>query len=97
MHAAQAAPTAATGRAQVNSYRDLLEPIPNASEALKADDARIAAEATEQQPVQLAQFVYHHHHHHHHGYFRVVPGPYPRYYHHHHHHHHRGGFGIYIR
>src|SRR5579872_4419086 len=35
------------------AYRDLLEPVPNAVEALKADDARLAAEATGQ-PVRLA-------------------------------------------
>jgi len=62
------------------SYADLLAPIPNATEALIADNARLEAKPPE--GVQLAQYYYHHHHHHHHhhGYYR--------YYHHHHHHHH---------
>src|ERR1700722_3386647 len=59
------------------SYADLLAPIPNATEALIADNARLEAKPSE--GVQLAQYYYHHHHHHHHhGYYR--------YYHHHHHH-----------
>jgi hypothetical protein len=57
------------------TYADLLTPIPNATEALIADNARLEAKPSE--GVQLAQY---HHHHHHHGYHR--------YYHHHHHHHH---------
>lgn len=95
MHAAQATPADLVQLTPAASYRDLLEPIPNALSVLKADDARLVSGATEQQPVQLAQYFYHHHHHHHHHhhrYFRVVPRPY---FHHHHHHHH--GFGIYIR
>ena len=68
-------PTAAT-------YRDLLEPVPNALAALKAEDAglagRPAADGT-----QVAQVVIlHHHHHHHHRWWRR------RWHHHHHHHHH---------
>ena len=46
------------------SYRDLLEPIPNAVALLKADDAARAQERPAQ--VQLAQYHHHHHHHHHH-------------------------------
>ncbi|MGH1571215.1 hypothetical protein ACRAWG_11645 [Methylobacterium sp. P31] len=66
---------------QVSSYADLVKPIPNAVELLKAADAR-AAEARDEGLIQKAQFYYHHHHHHHHhGYWR-------RFYHHHHHHHH---------
>jgi len=51
--------------APTTTYRDLLEPVPNAVAMLKADDAARAL----QQParVQLAQY-HHHHHHHHHGY-----------------------------
>jgi hypothetical protein len=58
------------------SYRDLLEPVPNALAMLKANDAQ----GTTNQPngqTRLAQ----HHHHHHHRWWR-------RYHHHHHHHHH---------
>jgi hypothetical protein len=59
------------------SYGDLLKPIPNAAEKLKALDALEAHARTTAGPydvarVQLVQ--YHHHHHHHHD--------------HHHHHHH---------
>jgi hypothetical protein len=60
------------------SYADLLTPIPNATEALVADNARLDTKAAGE--VELAQY-YHHHHHHHHHHWR-------RYYHHHHHHHH---------
>ncbi|MBV8839363.1 MAG: hypothetical protein JO000_22750 [Alphaproteobacteria bacterium] len=72
-----------------NSFADLLEPVPNAVAALKADDARAMAERSEGR-VQLAQWHHHHHrffrrwhhhHHHHHRFFR-------RWHHHHHHHHH---------
>lgn len=80
---AAVAATAMTGAAPTtslaaNSFADLLEPVPNAVAALKADDARAMAERSEGR-VQLAQ--YWHHHHHHHRYWR-------RWYHHHHHHHH---------
>jgi hypothetical protein len=98
MHTAQAATEPENRSAPAANYRDLLEPVPNALDALKADDAQTAAE---QQPLQMAQFYYHHHHHHHHHrYYPVVPGPYFRYHHHHHHHHryhHHHGFRVYIR
>jgi hypothetical protein len=90
----QAAAPQQTEAAAPSSYRELLEPVPNALASLKADDARLAAGANDA-PVQLAQY---HHHHHHHGYVRVIPPPRPRYrhHHHHHHHHHHNGSGIYI-
>jgi hypothetical protein len=66
------------------SYRDLLNPVPNALEALKADDARLAGTPADE--VKLAQ-DHHHHHHHHHAAPRVIVVP-PRHRHHHHHHHH---------
>jgi hypothetical protein len=67
------------------SYRDLLDPVPNALSALKADDAK----RDEAPKVELAQYGHHHHHHHHHHGFinRIFPGHH-RYHHHHHHHHH---------
>lgn len=77
------------------SYADLLAPIPNATEALIADNAQLEAKPSE--GVQLAQY-YHHHHHHHHGYYRYYHHHhhhhhgYYRYYHHHHHHHHHGAY-----
>ena len=46
------------------SYRDLLNPVPKALEALKADDARLASAPADE--VKLAQNGHHHHHHHHH-------------------------------
>jgi hypothetical protein len=64
--AAHASATQTTLPEAATTYRDLLEPIPNAVALLKADDA-----ARAQQPpavVQLAQYYHHHHHHHHHGY-----------------------------
>jgi hypothetical protein len=81
LDAAQAAaPIAPAHRSlAVESYAELLEPIPNAVSLLIADDA-----ARAQQPsagVQLAQFRHHHHHH-------------SFYHHHHHHHHHHHGFGF---
>ncbi len=67
---------------RVQSYAELLDPIPNAAALLRAADA---APQPESGSVQLAQYggdYYHHHHHHHHHHYRY------RYYHHHHHHHH---------
>lgn len=95
MTAAQSAVASPAPSTQPTSYRELLEPVPDALNALKVDDARLAAEKTHANQ-QVAQYYYHHHHHHHHHrYYRVVPRGY--WYHHHHHHHHHGGFGIYIR
>lgn len=46
------------------SYADLLDPIPNAVELLKADNfARV------QQAIAVQQVQFHHHHHHHHHSF----------------------------
>lgn len=87
--AAQAAPPPApSGVLKANSFAQLLEPIPNAAELLKAVDEQGPNPSAEAN-VQLAQY-HHHHHHHHHGYYRRY-GPVvvvPRYRHHHHHHHH---------
>ncbi len=57
-----------------NSYAELLEPVPDAREALIADDARLAQQP--QATLQLAQY-HHHHHHHHHGFggFGVYVAP----------------------
>ena len=72
------------------SYADLLAPIPNATEALRADEATRAA--TPRARLQLAQYHHHHHHHHHGGFFPgaviggiiggALAGP-PAYYYHH--------------
>jgi hypothetical protein len=82
-----AAPAAASAPgselAPATNYRQLLDPVPNALSALKADDTRLGGD-----PLRLAETAvitkaqYHHHHHHHHRYRR-------RHHHHHHHHHHQ--------
>jgi hypothetical protein len=52
------------------TYRDLLEPVPNAVALLKADDAARA----QQRPAQLQLAQWHHHHHHHHHHNNYSPG-----------------------
>jgi hypothetical protein len=89
--AAQAAPAPTSQLPPATSYRDLLDPIPDAVSLLKADDARLAEQpASVEQAEQVAQFYHHHHHHHHH---HIIPRPLRRmlghHHHHHHHHHHR--------
>ncbi|MGC2076052.1 MAG: hypothetical protein WA728_08475, partial [Xanthobacteraceae bacterium] len=64
MSAVQSAVAAPTQNTSPTSYRDLLEPVPDALNALKIDDARTAAKT--QGGEQVAQYYYHHHHHHHH-------------------------------
>jgi hypothetical protein len=66
---------------RAESYADLLTPIPNAMDLLKAVDRSEDAQAPRVQPAD-----YHHHHHHHRYWRRWYSEPY--YYHHHHHHHH---------
>lgn len=75
------------------SYAELLQPIPNASEHLKAleaiDTGAGAPQLTETQYVVPNQ--HHHHHHHHHHYRRGYVWRNSRWWrvgHHHHHHHH---------
>jgi hypothetical protein len=89
-HAANAVPGGAARQSadilRPASYADLLRPIPNAVEVLKAADAAEAAatpapEAADPNVMQVQYYYHHHHHHHHHRYIR-------RYHHHHHHHHH---------
>jgi hypothetical protein len=63
----------ANGLQPARSFAELLDPIPNASGLLQAD------ERTAGKPIEMAQYYHHHHHHHHHHY---------RHRHHHHHHHH---------
>ena len=77
VNSAQAAtPTQEAGLAPAASYRELLDPIPNAVAALKADNA----EQTGAPASGETRLAYHHHHHHHHRW--------RRHHHHHHHHHH---------
>ena len=90
-----------------HSYADLLEPIPNALERLKAADSQAASEegglVEAQYSPQGPGPAYHHHHHHHHhsrrwymrhGYF-WNGGQWmlrPIHHHHHHHHHHHSSY-----
>ena len=77
------------------AYRELLNPVPNAVAALKADDARREAEARNVKTAQISvQLGHHHHHHHHHG-VRIRVGHHHHHHvrHHHHHHHHHSGYG----
>jgi hypothetical protein len=81
VNSAQAATSAPTeGLAPAATYRDLLQPIPNALALLKTEDTPGGA-APAKGETRLADHHHHHHrawrrHHHHH-----------RYHHHHHHHH----------
>jgi hypothetical protein len=77
------------------TYRDLLNPVPNAVEALKSDDAsRASAPGTEKLEVaQVIIGVGHHHHHHHHHHARAHVRILPPVHRHHHHHHHNTYYG----
>jgi hypothetical protein len=55
-----------TPSSPVASYRDLLNPVSNALDALKADDARRASAPAAEELAQVTIGVGHHHHHHHH-------------------------------
>jgi len=111
LNGAQAAPAPAPDPGppdtlKVNSYADLLEPIPNALKVLAEIEAQAPVKPWEDN-VKVAQFYHHHHHHHgyyhhhhHHGYGpRVIVVPPRRYYRHHHHgyyhHHHHHHHGYY--
>ena len=89
--------TAVQGNAPnpATSYRNLLNPVANALDALKADDARRAnTPADEVKLAQIGIVVGHHHHHHHHHQYRprVIIVPPRRHHHHHHHHHHHSSY-----
>jgi hypothetical protein len=81
-----------------SSYAELLTPIPDAVERLKAAEAEAQAQPPKLIEAQYAQPHHHHHHHHHsrrwyrsHGYTwsggAWVLAPAPHHHHHHHHHH----------
>lgn len=78
------ATAAPDGALTANSYADLLKPIPNAVEQLKASDAVLKQENAAK--VEMAQYYYHHHHHHH--FLRRFFHPYYHHHHHWYHHHH---------
>jgi hypothetical protein len=82
---------------QAASYRELLDPVPNALAALQAEEAqRASAPSASEKLAQVIIGVGHHHHHHHHHHVvprihvRVLPNPH---HHHHHHHHHSSYYG----
>ncbi|WP_118184642.1 hypothetical protein [Paraburkholderia phosphatilytica] len=91
-HAAGNAAATSQEPLAVNSYSDLLQPIPNAVEALKAHNAVLDEQARnalpEMEEVQWnrGREHHHHHHHHHHGYYAprgeyyYQPPPPPVYY-----------------
>ncbi len=88
----QAAPAALAEAMQVNSYADLLKPIPNALALRRAFDEGQAAKA--EQPSAAGDpevMTIQYYHHHHHRYYRR------RFYHHHHHHHHHHRFIPFVR
>lgn len=99
-HAATADPGHAADPMQASSYADLLAPVPNARDLLRASDATGAQ--TSAPDIQLAYWndrggygeygpgPYYHHHHH--QYYH----PYARNYHHHHHHHYQREYGNYV-
>ena len=90
-HAAVSAPVEPDNVMRVNSYADLLKPIPNAVALRQAlAEARAAEAATAEPEMMTVQYYHHHHHHHHHHHY------YRRRYHHHHHHHHHG-IGFIVR
>jgi len=65
MTGAHAQPAPQLMLAEPASYRDLLEPIPNAVALLRADDAvRLSMKPAAK--MELVQYRLHHHHHHHH-------------------------------
>lgn len=98
-------PAAPANALHAAGYSDLLSPVPNALELLKASDAEPEAPAR----VQLAQYFYrggdhhHHHHHHHQNYSRNEHHHHharrysDRGNDHHHHHHHHNQWGLVIR
>jgi len=79
---AQASPVvdavgAANGLQPARSFAELLDPIPNASGLLRADE-RTGADAGK--PIQMAQYYHHHHHHHrhhHHHHYPIMMNPAP--------------------
>jgi hypothetical protein len=65
MTGAQAAPAQPASLAPASSYKDLLQPIPNAVAALKTAEAA-PTQAGPAARLERVQYHHHHHHHHHH-------------------------------
>jgi len=62
----------ANGLQAARSFAELLDPIPNASGLLQADE-RTGDDAGK--PMEMAQYYHHHHHHHHHYPMMMIPLP----------------------
>jgi hypothetical protein len=90
-HAAAQSPTNAAPALRASSYADLLTPVPNATEALIADNESLARVPAVKAPAGAQVAYYHHHHHHHHRVVIIKRHRRHHYYHHHHHHHHHSG------
>ena len=88
--AATQAPANPSSALRASSYADLLMPVPNAAEALVADNELLTQGAKRPAGVKVAE----EHHHHHHSV--VIIKKHRRHYHHHHHHHHHHHSGAYI-
>lgn len=100
--AATQSPADASAALRASSYADLLMPVPNATEALVADNEALAQGAKRPAGVKMAEYYHHHHHHHHHDVV-IIKRHRHHYHHHHHHHHHHGvvigvpGAGVVVR
>ena len=68
------------------SFAELLDPIPNAQNVLRAEIERSGG--AEEKPIVMAQYYHHHHHHHHYHHHYYHHHHHHHYYHHHYHHHH---------
>ena len=97
-HAASAPVEPVNTLPPAQSYAELLDPIPNAVELLKAQQTAESDAGIDQRQVELAQYYpyypyyHHHHHHHHHHHYGWGWNPHQwwawQHRHHHHHHHH---------
>jgi len=68
------------------SFAELLDPIPNAQNVLRAEIERSGG--AEEKTLVVAQYYHHHHHHHHYHHHYYHHHHHHHYYHHHYHHHH---------
>jgi hypothetical protein len=81
---AASAPDQASLLQPAHSFAELLDPIPNAENVLRAEIDRTGDDNSGQEkPMVVAQYHHHHHHHYHHHHYH-----HHHYHHHHHHYHH---------
>ena len=70
------------------SFAEMLDPIPNAENVLRAENERAAATVAEEKQMVVAEYYHHHHHHHyHHHYYHHHHHDYHHHHHYHHYHH----------